>query len=147
MMRLLSILLLFSLFPGVSQAWWNKDWAYRKEIRVQFPPEQSRYEGELGVLVRLHSGNFGYFFDIKEGGADLRFLAGDDATPLKYHVEKLDPLNEMALIWVGLPAAARQLPRDRFFLYYGNPAAPAAADPAATFDDATVLALHFMHHV
>ena len=143
MMRFISLLLLFGLLPVSSQAWWNKDWAYRKEISVQ-TPQQVRYDGELGLLVRLHSGNFNYFFDIKDGGADIRFMAGDDATPLKYQVEKLDPLNGMALIWVKLPAADKQLPRDKFYMYYGNQAAPAAADAAGTFDTATVLALHFL---
>ncbi len=139
MIRLIVTALLIGSFPAASQAWWNRDWAYRKEITLQSVPELKQLAGEPSVLVRLHSGNFGYFFDIREGGADLRFLAGDDATPLKYHVEKLDPLNGMALIWVKLPPSSR----DRIYMYYGNPAAPPAADPAGSFDTATVLAMHF----
>ena len=56
----------------------------------------------VSVAVRLHSGNFD-FVAAKEDGSDLRFVAGDDKTPLKYSVERFDGVNELALVWVQVP--------------------------------------------
>ena len=42
------------------------------------------------VPVRLHAGNFD-FLSAKPDGADLRVVAADDKTPLKFHVEKCVP--------------------------------------------------------
>ncbi|MGL1363030.1 DUF2341 domain-containing protein, partial [Vibrio parahaemolyticus] len=58
--------------------------------------------GSIPVLVRLHVGNF-RFANAKADGSDLRFVAADDKTPLKYHFEKYDSLAGEALVWVALP--------------------------------------------
>jgi biopolymer transport protein ExbB len=139
------LLLLLLVLPSLAQAWWNDEWSFRKAITVDTSaPEAGVAEGvtDAPVLLRLHTGNFGYFFDVKEGGGDLRLLAGDDTTPLKYHVESWDPINELGFVWVRLP----QLPaggQETLYMYYGNTLAEPAAEPAATFDDDTVLRLHF----
>jgi len=144
MYRLLLSLLLFITVLQPAFAWWNPDWTFRKAITIDTTaagiPAGPALD-EFSYLVKLHTGNFTYFFDLKEGGADLRFMAGDDQTPLKYYVEKLDPINEMALIWVktALPATGS----NNIYMYYGNAAAPAAADPAGTFDVNDVVALNF----
>jgi hypothetical protein len=38
---------------------------------------------DVPLLVRLSLGNFGYFADTQANGADLRFVAADDVTPLR----------------------------------------------------------------
>jgi biopolymer transport protein ExbB len=75
-------------------------------------------------------------------GRDLRFVAGDDLTPLKYHIEKFDPINELALVWVQLPVVDPGI-RNTFWMYYGNDQAVAASDPAGVFDANQVLAYSF----
>ncbi len=39
----------------------------------------------------------------KDDGSDLRFVASDDKTPLKHHIEKFDSLLGEALVWVAVP--------------------------------------------
>ena len=71
-----------------AHAWWEADYAYRTKINLNV--DAAGISGEVArapVLVRLHSGNFN-FKDVQANGADLRFVAGDDRTPLKFHVEK-----------------------------------------------------------
>ena len=66
------------------------------------PPSPSRSAGRR-CCIRLHSGNFD-FADAKEDGSDLRFVAGDDKTPLKFHIESFDGLiDQVGLIWVDVP--------------------------------------------
>lgn len=142
------IILLLALFLAQSQfafAWWNEAWTFRKVITIDTTAngfELTEPTGEVTALVRLHTGNFGYFFDIRDGGADLRFMAADDLTPLKHHVEKLDPINEIALIWVKIPAVALAS-TEKIFMYYGNQAAITSSDVAGSFDEAETLVLHF----
>ena len=132
------------LLPGVANAWWNDEWSLRKPLAVDAGAQGAAITdaiGTLPVLVRLHTGNF-KFEAAKEDGSDLRFVAGDDKTPLKHHVERWDGLLGEAFVWVQVPEVKPGAKTD-FWLYYGNAKAPAAEDPKGTFDANTVLAWHF----
>jgi biopolymer transport protein ExbB len=138
--------LLLLLLPLVSQAWWNEEWTFRKEIGLDLSAAGANITGnpvDVPVLIRLHLGNFGYFADTKPDGADLRFVAGDDKTPLKYHVEHFDATNNLAFLWVKVPRLAGGVATEKIYLYYGNQKAPAGADVAGTFDANQVLVYHF----
>ena len=55
------------------------------------------------MLVRLHQGVFN-FNTAKEDGSDLRFVAEDDRTPLRFQLERYDSLmDQVALVWVDVP--------------------------------------------
>ncbi|MCI0749544.1 MAG: DUF2341 domain-containing protein [Nevskiales bacterium] len=134
-----------ALVPGPSYGAWNDDWPDRKELKLDPSKQGADLEAavtEVPVLVRLHSGNFQSFFSLKDGAADLRFVAADGKTVLKHHVEKFDPVNEMALIWVKAPRLAPDEP-ETVSMYYGNEAAAGADDPAGTYDADQVLVYHF----
>src|SRR5262245_37598494 len=124
--------------PAAAQAWWNEDWKFRKELSFDLSPKGADIGGNVAdapVLVRLHMGNFTYFPDTKPDGSDLRFIAADDKTPLKFHIERYDPQNQMALIWVRVPQLTGGGNAEKVFLYYGNKDAPgSAADAAGTYD-------------
>jgi biopolymer transport protein ExbB len=94
------------------------------------------------VPVRLHSGNFD-FLAAKPDGADLRVVAADDKTPLKYWVERFDGTNELGLIWVQLPSVAPGTDKNTIFVYSGNEKAAAEAQSPAVFDGAMLAALTF----
>src|SRR5262245_54580846 len=76
-------------------------------------------------------------------GSDLRFVAGDDKTPLKFHVERYDPTNNLAFLWVKVPRLAGGTATEKIYLYYGNAQAPSAADVGGTYDANQVLVYHF----
>jgi len=143
--RRVLIVLLFAM-PAVSHAWWNDEWNFRKELTLDLTAAGADVAGtatDVPVLIRLHIGNFGYFADTKPDGSDLRFVAGDDKTPLKFHVERYDPVEQMAFLWVKVPRLAGGTNTEKIFLYYGNKDAPAGADAAGTFDAKQVLTYHF----
>lgn len=127
-------------------AWWNDEWAQRKEIVINTTATGANTQGpltEVPALVRLSAGNFPQFLTLLDKGADFRFVAGDDTTPLKFHLERFDPVSELAYIWVKVPAVAAQTDKQSIFLYFGNPAAPAAEDRGGTFDVNSVAVFHF----
>lgn len=130
--------------PGSAKAWWNDEWTLRKKIAIDTSSTGSNITetiGSIPVLVRLHVGNF-RFANAKADGSDLRFVAGDDKTPLKFHFEKYDSLAGEALVWVAMPTLQPGAKTD-IWLYYGNKKATAGADPKATYGSDVALVYHF----
>lgn len=141
-----ALALLAACLPAFANAgsWWNPDWKYRKEFVLDASPtgaDVAASASDVPVLIRLSLGNFTYFNDVKADGADFRLIAGDDKTPLKFHIEKFDATNQMALIWVRIPQVTGGAKTDKFYAYYGNPDAPAASDGPGTYDTAQALVL------
>ncbi len=146
--RLLSALFLSvsALWANAANAWWNDEWAFRKEITFDTSPTAAAIAGtesDVPVLIRLSLANFEYFADAKPDGSDLRFLAADDKTPLKFHIERFDAQTQIALVWLRLPRLTGAANTDKVFLYYGNKTAQSASDPAGTYDAAQALVYHF----
>lgn len=138
----LHLITALALLPGVSHAWWNGDWEVRKKITLNATQIGSRETlTQVPVLVRLHTGNFD-FSNAKDDGGDIRFVAEDDKTLLKYHIEKFDPVNEMGLIWVQAPKLTAGK-MDAIWMYSGNQKATAADDAKATFDASQTAVFHF----
>ena len=133
------------LAAGPAAATWNADWTKRAKIGLDTTAagvQTNTPADNVPVLVRLHTGNFG-FLDALPDGADLRFVAADDKTPLKFHIEKYDGLNELALVWVQVPKIQPGKKDDFFWVYYGNPKAPPAGDSKTAYDAAQALVFHF----
>jgi biopolymer transport protein ExbB len=142
----LGLLLLGNGWAADAQAWWNGDWSYRKEISFDLTPKGADIPGaptDVPVLIRLSLGNFQYFNDAKPDGSDFRFVAADDKTPLKFHIERFDPQTQIALVWVRVPRLTGGAATDKIFLYYGNKNAPSAADSTGTYDASQALVYHF----
>ena len=138
----------FAVAPLQASAWWNKDWTQRTRVTLNTSAqglETKEPATAVAVAVRLHSGNFD-FVSAKEDGADLRVVAGDDKTPLKFSVERFDGINELAVLWVQVPTVTPGSEKNNLYVYAGNKKALAdAADATNTggFDAATLAAVHF----
>lgn len=146
-MRLIALILsFFALFSAsAAQAWWNADWTLRKAITLDTSAAGAETrEGlvNVPVLVRLHTGNFD-FLSAKDDGSDLRFLAEDDKTPLKFHIEKYDAVNQLALVWVQVPKLQPGNPAQKIWLYAGNENVAAASDAKGTYEVNQLGAWHF----
>jgi biopolymer transport protein ExbB len=134
------------LAAGAAQAaWWNGDWQYRVKIDADAGPKGANITEPIGrtqVLVRLLANNF-KFDSAKQDGGDIRFVAGDDRTPLHYHIEKFDGLvDQVALVWVDVPDLAPGATTS-FYMYWGNEKANDASDPKTTYDADQLLVWHF----
>ncbi|QXP87172.1 DUF2341 domain-containing protein [Methylococcus capsulatus] len=141
----LIVLVCLAMAPAIALSWWNDDWRSRKQISVDASvtgADTRDLVADFPLLIRLHTGNFSYFGELAEGGKDLRFMA-DDKTPLKFHLERLDPVNEMALIWVKVPRIPGQSADESFWMYYGNEEAQDGSDAKGTYDVNQALVFHF----
>ena len=143
MLRKLVVLLM--LLPGMVYAAWNEGgneaWGSRAKVTINAVGIPAA-ESEVPVVLRLHSGNFD-FSSANLDGSDLRVVAGDDKTELKFHIEKFDSVNELAVIWVLLPKLDPAANDAHIWLYSGNETATSAADAAGSFDAATAAVFHF----
>jgi biopolymer transport protein ExbB len=136
----------FALLTPAAHAWWKPEWTQRTRVDIdtsaQGLPTQAAVSG-FALAVRLHSGNFD-FAAARENGADLRVVAGDDKTPLRFHVERYDNINELGVLWVQLPSLLPGQAKTTVFVYAGNSKAelePAAGPDATDTTSGTVFHL------
>jgi biopolymer transport protein ExbB len=142
---LATVVALLCLTPALTHAWWQKEWAQRKKITLNTADSGAALKEPLNnvvVPVRLHTGNF-VFADAKPDGSDIRFVAADDKTPLKFYLESYDDINEIAVFWVQLPNLAANSASESIWMYHKNENAASAADPKGTFDPSHTLVMNF----
>ena len=141
--KLLLTALMAGLFATSAQAWWSGDYKHRTKVTLNTTAQGVETKEALSgvvVPVRLHSGNFD-FLGAKPDGGDIRVVAADDKTPLKFWVERFDSTNELAVLWVQVPSVAPGTDKNNIFVYAGNEQAVAEANSAAIFDGAMLAAL------
>ena len=144
-MRATFICLLLLLTSPWSHAWWNKDWTHRTRVIIDTTPQGVALTEPVpgfALALRLHSGNFD-FVGSQPDGADLRLLAADDKTPLAFRIERWDPTNELAVVWVQVLTLAPGSDKNLVYAYAGNDKARLEPGTASGFDPATLAALHF----
>jgi biopolymer transport protein ExbB len=145
--RVLAALLL--LAPALAQAWWNADFKQRTSVTLNTSsagvPVQETFTN-IALPIRLHSGNFD-FVGAKPDGSDLRVVAGDDKTPLKFWIERFDSVNELAVLWVQVPSILPGTDKNIVYVYAGNDKGAADTNgpggAAAVVDPVTLAAFHF----
>ena len=139
---LLLLLLVCGLMPLSSFAEWNKEWTGHKKISIN-TQSVTEAASQVPVVVRLHSGNFD-FTTVNVDGSDLRFIASDDKTELKYYIEKFDAVNELAIIWVQLPSIKVGDKDAHFWAYFGNEKATTTTSDAKAINAVgTIASFHF----
>jgi biopolymer transport protein ExbB len=143
MIRIFLPLLLLVASPA--HAWWNGEWTARRAFTINTADSGAgvkELQANVPVLVRLHAGNFD-FLGANPDGSDLRFVAGDDKTPLNFYVEKFDSTAEQGLIWVQVPKVEGSKDKQQIWLYSGKEDAPSVSDGKAIYDPSFVLVQHY----
>jgi len=135
------VVLILLMISTLAHAEWNAEWTASNKISIN-AQALAEAASQAPVVVRLHSGNFD-FTTVNIDGSDIRFIAADDKTELKYHIEKFDAVNELAVIWVQLPAVKADDKDAHFWLYSGNEKATASTGTKTTWDASTVANFHF----
>lgn len=143
--KTLRLALLSLLMPSLALAWWNNDWSSHKLLTLDAGVTGADIQETLTdvpVLLRLHTGNFGYFTELAENGKDLRFMLNDQ-TALKFAIETIEPTAELGLVWVNLPTVRGGVSTDTFSMYYGNAKVADASDSQGIYDVNQSLVFHF----
>jgi hypothetical protein len=112
--------------------WWDTSW--QKRIRIDINNlDQSTAFSDQPVLVSLDSSIINYA-DFKTNGADIRFVASDETTPLDYEIERWDATGT-SQVWVRIPAISASSDKGYFYLYYNNPSATDDQDANGVWTD------------
>lgn len=119
-----------SCAPG----WWDCDWKYRRAVEVQWTGAAVQ---DFPVQVILDLGRSS-FEGVSATGADVRFVSGEEVLAHELVTWELSGLAEA---WVRIPDLASA---DPLHLYYGNPSATDAADPASVWSNGYVSVLHLI---
>lgn len=133
---LFAAILLASIAPTVSAdpGWWDTDWQYRKMVTIDHTKVDSELEN-FPVLVKIDSISDLNFSKVAgSSGEDIRFVASDDSTELKYEIERWDNSNNKAEIWVKIPTVSNSADTE-FYMYYGNSGASDGQDAENVWDD------------
>ena len=121
------------------------DWKFKQKTVINTTAEGVELKQgatQLPLALRLHTGNFA-FAEAKADGSDLRVTAADGKTPLRFHLEKYDSVNELAVLWVQQPKLSPSAKTDAVNLLWGNEKAAAGSDAKGSYDAAQNLVLHF----
>lgn len=124
-----------------AQAAWNDAWESRAKVAINTVEITDAVSNAL-IPVRLHSGNFD-FLSVNPDGSDIRVIAADDKTELKFFVEKFDVVNELAVVWVQVPQLSSANKDASFWIYSGNPEATATSNVAIFAEENVNLQLSF----
>ncbi len=93
---------------------------------------------KIPVLIRLNPGNFRFFPQVKDKGADIRFAKADN-TYLPYHIERWvdgSYYNDTADIWVLIDTVFGNNYSQSIIMYWGNDSAADSSNSASVFDTA-----------
>lgn len=118
--------------PLLPADWWRPGWGARRLLRFQNAFQDEDLEG-FPVLVEVDADMID-LSRVAEGGRDLRFVDADAVTVLPHEIERWNPSGR-SQVWVRVPRIDRRSTTDHIWLYYDNPAAPAAEDPSALWAD------------
>jgi biopolymer transport protein ExbB len=143
-MRRAVLLVVVASLPMAAQAWWDQAWTQRTRVTLNTSTQgvtTTEALSQVAVPVRLHSGNFD-FLSARPDGSDLRVVAGDDKTPLPFRLERFDGANELAVLWVQVPAVTPGTDQNTLYVYAGRADATANA-PAAVADAGAVAVIRF----
>lgn len=127
--------------PLLAQATWDDAWESRAKVTINTAEITEVVSNSL-IPVRLHSGNFD-FLSVNPDGSDIRVIAADDKTELKFYVEKFDAVNELAVIWVQVPQLSSANKDARLWIYSGNADAKAKSDLSVFAEENINLQLSF----
>jgi glucose/arabinose dehydrogenase len=107
------------------------DFGFSRRRRLTFDNSaQSQGLAGFPVLVRLDPTRIDYA-QVQASGQDLRFADADGA-PLPHEIESWSP-GGVSNAWVRVPQIDAGSSSDGIWMYYGNPSAPDAQDPAAVW--------------
>jgi hypothetical protein len=120
--------------------WWQPAWSRRRAVTLAAVADEE-LAGGVPVLVSLAAADIDHAAAAADG-ADVRFV-DEQGQQLAHEIEAWDRSGE-STAWVLLPRLGAKTAA-RFWMYYGNPTAPArsAAERAATWQAAHAAVWHF----
>lgn len=116
----------------------DSTWKYSQRIYLNTTMNAAAVTGNVTnfpVLIRLTNENFN-FSQAQSHGEDIRFLKPDSAISLAYEIERWDPTNGKAEIWVKVDTVYGNDSTQYLLMNWGNPIAIDSSNSSMVFDTA-----------
>ena len=113
----------------------NPSWEHARKLYLNTSGSGANIQEDVynfPVLIRLTKNNFD-FSQAKSDGSDLRFSKTDN-TFLSYEIERWDPANSAAEVWVKVDTVFGNNSVQSVFMYWGNPGIAGASSGMSVFD-------------
>jgi len=123
---------------GDTSTIYNPSWKYSRRFRLNTTSNGAAVSDTVynfPVCIRLTSENF-TFEQAESDGSDLRFTKQDN-TYLPYEIERWDPHNSVAEIWVEIDTVFGNDSTHYYSMYWGNTGAQSESHGATVFDTST----------
>ena len=120
-------------------AWYNNDWAHRKEITINQSSHISTTLTDFSVPIIITDTDLRD--DARSDGFDILFTSDDEVTKLPHDIQTFDDSTGDLIAWVKVPTLLPSADAT-VYLYYGNPSATLQADPYNAYDANTVAHWH-----
>lgn len=111
-------------------------WRYYRAINFDTSESGANVKGDVRnypVAVALNAANFD-FSQARPDGADIRFSASENGSPLLHSIELWDRAKGIALIWVKVPMVRGATSSQSIFMLWGNTDAADTGDSKSVFD-------------
>jgi hypothetical protein len=131
MLRSALVVLLLGVGATDAAAWWDQNWTKRVKLSILNSGQAEAFVG-FPLLVRLDGSRINYA-DTLNAGQDVRFVDADDTTPLAHEIELWNEAGS-SFVWVKVPQIDASSDADFIWMYYGNPVASDAQNPAGVWD-------------
>ncbi len=125
---LLSILILLTILSSANATWWDDEWNHRQIINIT---NKAGNLTDYQVRIELNDSNTNPEFNWSNNGDDLRFVDNSNSE-LSYWIEKWNPTEHKAVIWIKTPSLENNT-KTRLYIYYGNPSATSESNSSLVF--------------
>jgi len=134
-MRKAPFILFFLILLAVGvNAWWDSDYSYKQKLTLDTSVLAGNVTDDLPVAVIIASDNTAFWSHVKTNGEDVRFVAADDTTALKYHFEKFNHTTDDMIAWVKVTDTFDSSSDIDIYMYYGYDSATDGQDEVNTYN-------------
>lgn len=125
---------------GLAAAWWDENWTRRRRVSVSGANTETLLSN-VPLLLVVSASQF-ELAQFAAGGVDLRFVSADGTTVLPHEIERWTP-DGTSHVWFRMDGIEPNDSQSWVWLYWGNPEAQAADDPAEVWSNGYRGVWHF----
>jgi len=133
----LMVLTLFPIASASSDAWWDTNWQYRKEIIVDYSMVDVDF---TDFQFLINTVDIDLMNDAQDDGDDIVFT-DDNGIKLEHEIESFNGTSGELVAWVNVPSLSSAVDTV-LYMYYGNPSCTSQQNIEAVWDSSFVMVQH-----
>ena len=124
---------------SAAAAWWDCNWSYCKEIRIDHTKVQDNQTNFPVLLYKASDSDLAAH--AQSDGDDIAFVHRYNSTQFKHEIEKFDSSTGELWAWVNVTSIS-STEDTIFYMYYGNPTCSSQQDASGTWGPNYIMVQH-----